>query len=307
MPAILSPAIPLFAKQPCSRFKMLDRSILSAAMRPSPLTPFVPLASRKTSARSGGRPTGRRVSASPWTATSTMAGLATIGRRIVLSAALLTIRLPAGGTAQAQSMPIPVSSDRALVTGPIAGFVAEAAQRFGLPASWIETIIAAESAGDPHAVSPKGALGLMQLMPATWEAMRGRLSLGGDPFDPRANILAGTAFLREMHDRYGSPGFLAAYSAGPARYEEHLATGRPLPAETRAYLAMLEPRIDGKQADGRPSQVASRSWTTAPLFVIRTATAVPVRPSSHRPDGLVVMEPHAEGLFVRLGPLERRP
>jgi hypothetical protein len=77
-------------------------------------------------------------------------------------------------------------------------------------------------------------------MPATWAELRVRHRLGGNPYDPRDNILAGAAYLREMHDRYGSPGFLAAYNAGPGRYEEYLA-GRPLPAETRAYVAALAP------------------------------------------------------------------
>src|SRR3546814_3022380 len=84
-----------------------------------------------------------------------------------------------------------------------------------------------ESRGDVRAVSPKGAMGLMQLMPDTWASLRVRLGLGANPYDPRDNILAGAAYLREMHDRYGSPGFLAAYNAGPGRYEEYLA-GRPL-------------------------------------------------------------------------------
>ncbi len=57
---------------------------------------------------------------------------------------------------------------------------------------------------------------------------------------PRDNILAGTAYLREMFDRYGNvAAMLAAYNAGPGRYDEHRATGRPLPAETRAYIAAL--------------------------------------------------------------------
>jgi integrase len=60
-------------------------------------------------------------------------------------------------------------------------------------------------------------------------------------YDPHDNILAAAAYLRELHDRYGAPGFLAAYNAGPVRYEEHLTTGRPLPAETRAYVAPPDP------------------------------------------------------------------
>ena len=58
---------------------------------------------------------------------------------------------------------------------------------------------------------------------------------GLDPFDPHDNILAGTGYLKEMHDRFGSAGFLAAYHAGPTRYEQHLATGQRLPPETTAY------------------------------------------------------------------------
>lgn len=117
--------------------------------------------------------------------------------------------------------------------------IAESAQCFDLPASWIGAVLSAESAGDPHAVSPKGAMGLMQIMPGTWAELRAQLGLGTDPFDPRDNILAGAAYLRRMRDRYGYPGLFAAYNAGPARYEEHMKTGTPLPAETRRYLATL--------------------------------------------------------------------
>ncbi|WP_271597320.1 lytic transglycosylase domain-containing protein [Bradyrhizobium sp. CCBAU 45384] len=95
-----------------------------------------------------------------------------------------------------------------------------------------------ESAGDVHAKSPRGAMGLMQIMPATWVELRERYNLGNDPYDPHDNILAGTAYLRELLDRYGSPGVFAAYNAGPTRYEEHLAGGS-LPDETRAYVAKL--------------------------------------------------------------------
>ena len=80
-------------------------------------------------------------------------------------------------------------------------------------------------------------MGLMQIMPQTWSGLRLRYGLGANPYDPHDNILAGAAYLRELHDRYGAPGFLAAYNAGPARYDDHLATGRPLPAETRAYVS----------------------------------------------------------------------
>lgn len=127
----------------------------------------------------------------------------------------------------------------------------------------------AESDGIAHAVSPTGAIGLMQLMPKTWSALSARYHLGSDPFDPHDNILAGAAYLRELHDRYGSPGFLAAYNAGPGRYEQHLASGRPLPAETRAYVAALTPLIDGAKArSASPRKLVDRgAWTRSPLFI----------------------------------------
>jgi soluble lytic murein transglycosylase-like protein len=82
----------------------------------------------------------------------------------------------------------------------------------------------------------------MQIMPATWAQLRVRQGLGIDPFDARDNIMAGAAYLREMHDRYGDvTAMLAAYNAGPGRYEAYLSRGRPLPPETIAYLATLEP------------------------------------------------------------------
>ncbi|OLP74868.1 putative murein lytic transglycosylase YjbJ [Symbiodinium microadriaticum] len=128
--------------------------------------------------------------------------------------------------------------------------VKEAAQRFGLPESWITAVIAAESNGDPAAVSPKGAMGLMQLMPGTWRELRDRHALLDDPFDPRANILAGTAYLAMMHDRFGYPALFAAYNAGPGRYAAHLRTGKPLPAETRAYVKRIEQMLEPGRGSG---------------------------------------------------------
>jgi soluble lytic murein transglycosylase-like protein len=122
---------------------------------------------------------------------------------------------------------------------PWQSLIAESAQRFDLPASWIGAVLLAESVGNPHAVSPKGAMGLMQIMPGTWTELRAQLALGNDPFDPRDNILAGAAYLRRMRDRYGYPALFAAYNAGPARYDEHLKTGAPLPIETQSYIAAL--------------------------------------------------------------------
>ena len=122
--------------------------------------------------------------------------------------------------------------------------IAEASAWFGVPAIWIERVIRAESGGhttlDGRPITSRaGAMGLMQLMPATWAEMRAALGLGPNPHNPRDNILAGTAYLRLMYDRFGYPGLFAAYNAGPARYAAARASGHPLPAETGAYLASV--------------------------------------------------------------------
>lgn len=123
-------------------------------------------------------------------------------------------------------------------------FIAEASRRFGVPQAWIGAVMQAESRGRMRAnghpiTSPAGAMGLMQLMPATWSEMRAQHGLGPDPHDPHDNILAGTAYLRAMYDRFGYPGLFAAYNAGPGRYAGHLHSGKALPGETRDYIAQL--------------------------------------------------------------------
>jgi Transglycosylase SLT domain len=148
--------------------------------------------------------------------------------------------------ASAESVP----TNRQHVAGAYAVYIAEASQRFRIPSAWIRAVMRAESAAMQRAVSPKGAMGLMQIMPNTWNELRVRYRLGKDPYNPRDNILAGTAYLRELHDHYGSPGFLAAYNAGPKRYEDYLSRKRSLPSETRAYVAALLPFVsDGDRSD----------------------------------------------------------
>ena len=131
--------------------------------------------------------------------------------------------------------------------GSYQSIIADAAHRFAIPTHWISAIIDAESSGDPFAVSRNGAMGLMQIMPETWEELRDQFDLGPDPFAPADNILAGTAYLRQMLDRYGSIALmLAAYNAGPGRVDEHLATGRALPRETVDYVAKLLPELSSE-------------------------------------------------------------
>ena len=149
-----------------------------------------------------------------------------------------------------------------------APYVAEAAQRSGLPAALILAVMRTESALNTHAVSAKGAMGLMQLMPVTWQDLRSRFDLGGDPFDPHDNILAGAFYLRILYDTYGPGGFLAAYNAGPGRWENHRDTGRPLPAETRAYVAAITQKVDPaalKTIPDMPRPTGS-NWLETGLF-----------------------------------------
>lgn len=119
--------------------------------------------------------------------------------------------------------------------------IAEASRRFGVSESIIASVIRAESGGRTTLngrpiTSRAGAMGLMQLMPGTWAELRSELQLGSNPYDPRDNILAGTAYLRQLSDRFGYPGMIAAYNAGPGRYAAYLARRQRLPAETVAYL-----------------------------------------------------------------------
>jgi len=241
--------------------------------------------------------------------------------RLIISIAaipIVVLAVSSGGTALAQSATT-VLRKTSPDTGPYASFVREAAQRFGLPASWIGAVMAIESGGDVLALSPQGAMGLMQVMPETWAGLRVRHGLGDNPYDPRDNILAGAAYLREMHARYGSPGFLAAYNAGPARYDEYLATGRELPAETQLYVATLAPLIGEGQPGGMVA-VSRRtlSWQESPLFAVRGPRSPSARPlpSEVPPDrtsdsrsvtGVSALAPQTGGLFVRREDAKRLP
>jgi len=239
----------------------------------------------------------------------------TIRRRVrgigaVLAVALLP-SLIAGAAYRACAEPfVATPSQREATADPFADFVTEAAQRFSVPIRWINAVMTLESGGDVRAVSPAGAMGLMQIMPDTWADLRSRYSFGGDPFDPRDNILAGAAYLREMHDRYGSPGFLAAYNAGPKRYEQYLATGRELPSETQLYVATIAPMIGETQGGGIVA-ITRRAipWQEAALFAARgprdssAAKLSPLPPIDrasvgHSLAGEFALQPRAEGLFV---------
>ena len=246
-------------------------------------------------------------------------------RRVVARSAapMIVILLVSGGAGSAGRVhaepAVTARPQDASSADPYARFVHEAAQRFGVPASWISAVMAMESGGDVLALSPQGAMGLMQIMPNTWAGLRARHGLGADPYEPRDNILAGAAYLREMHDRYGSPGFLAAYNAGPARYDEYLATSRELPTETQLYVAMLAPLLGEGLANDMVT-VGRRllSWQDSPLFATHdqgnaAAASSSFRTSSdrslvsHSVDRATALAPQAGGLFVRRGNANRLP
>jgi soluble lytic murein transglycosylase-like protein len=271
---------------PASPIPLFDRK---------PVNPFAPIGISAAVARSvgqepapdliRGRPqAGAR--ALPLTEASTVARSRSVGggsraRGLIMTAIVLAMT---GGSISAVSAASVKTQSAPMVTinpvNPYAGYIAEASRRFGIPERWIRAVMRVESRGQVKAVSPKGAIGLMQIMPDTWTGLRLRYRLGRDPHDPRDNILAGAAYLREMHDRYGAAGFLAAYNAGPGRYAEYLATGRPLPAETLAYVAALAPLIGGDPVNrGVVIAAGATAWIRARLFAVVTDSTL----SAHRP------------------------
>lgn len=250
-------------------------------LQPNPLIdlvhvkPFDPIARQATVAQSGGQ--GRPCDCqSPWTPTTRQFAASKFGRpslaldgsehggrlvahwnsgvcavirrgMTVLCACLMLIPSASVVCAEppAQSDRPPRSLCMTSSADPWSVHVREAAKRFGIPERLLRAVMHVESVGAVHAVSSKGAMGLMQIMPATWDELRARYHLGDDPFQPRDNILAGAAYLSEMLHRFGRSGFLAAYNAGPMRYQQHLTTGRPLPRETIDYVKKLAPLING--------------------------------------------------------------
>jgi hypothetical protein len=287
-----------------------------------PSHPFVPLGDPPAIARKRGqgRPSAGAC-ALPLTAASTVARWHQSGdracSRFTLLAFVGTLAFSVSGVvvgAQAAPTAMQAAND------PYAGPIAEAAQRFGIPTAWIRAVMRVESGGDRRAVSPKGAMGLMQVMPENWTELRARYGLGNDSFDPHDNIVAGTALLRELHDRYGVPGFLAAYNAGPGRYEDYRDQHRPLPAETVAYVANLAPLLacDVTEIHTEIATADLLAWTSAPLFIAHPkgadgANRDAAKPPPDRTPGVIrvsdlsAIAPQSDGLFVVLSARNTAP
>ena len=273
----------------------------------------VPAKIGATGTRGSGRERApsRRINRSLRAGASIAAHLRSLRGVVFIATVFASPTLAASGTAYAQPASSTARPATMRSTEPFADFVAEASRRFGMPAQWIRAVMQAESAADVRARSPKGAMGLMQIMPPTYATLRARYALGPNPYDPRDNILAGAAYLHELLDRYGARGFLAAYNAGPNRYEEHLRTGRPLPIETQQYVAMLEPIIGSGQLDDRSFVVADAgAWLRALLFPVQAESepaddrSSPTLQPERRPTDRAIVDlsglaPQSGDLFVR--------
>lgn len=180
---------------------------------------------------------------------------------------LPTINAPVAVASTAQSVKPASAAPKAPVV--LSDVVNTASATYHLDPDLVNSVIHAESGFNAHAVSPKGARGLMQLMPQT----AGKLGVN-DAFDPEANVTGGSRYLRELLERYNFDLIkaLAAYNAGPERVEQY--QGVPPFRETRAYVARIVHEYNTKKiaqekearkkavADAKNS-VGSRGMATA--------------------------------------------
>jgi Transglycosylase SLT domain len=163
-----------------------------------------------------------------------------------------------------------------------------ASATYHLDPDLVNSVIHAESGFNAHAVSPKGARGLMQLMPQT----AGKLGVN-DAFDPEANVTGGSRYLRELLERYNFDLIkaLAAYNAGPERVEQY--QGVPPFRETRAYVARIVHEYNTKKiaqekeekrknaaAAGARNSAAGKAQTQRKAHTLKPQTAAITPPSS---------------------------
>src|SRR5258707_7783623 len=176
--------------RPASPIPLFDRK---------PVNPFAPIGILRAVARSvgQGRPQAGAC-ALPLTEASTVARSRPVGggarvRSLIITTIVLamtggSIGAVSAASEKTQSAPMAASNP----VNPYAGYIAEASRRFGIPERWIRAVIRVESSGQVKAVSPKGPVGLMQIMPDTWAGLRLRYRLRGPPPDPPGkNFLGG--------------------------------------------------------------------------------------------------------------------
>jgi soluble lytic murein transglycosylase-like protein len=182
------------------------------------------------------------------------------------------LSLPAPTPAQAADLPPAPAS--ALVARPKTALslnqvVDNASAAYHLDPDLVNSVIHAESGFNAHAVSPKGARGLMQLMPQTAN------QLGvNDAFDPQDNVTGGSRYLRELLEHYNFDlvKALAAYNAGPERVEQY--RGVPPFRETRAYVARIVREYNAKKIAQEKAEKAEKA-RTAPHKAVAHAHAAP--------------------------------
>jgi len=178
-------------------------------------------------------------------------------------------------------------------------YINEASKRFDVPDRWIREVMRVESGGNEFlngqlTTSPVGAMGLMQVMPQTYDELKIRYALGDDAYDPHNNILAGAAYIREMYDLYGAPAFLAAYNAGPGRVDDYMQHNRPLPQETRRYLAMIAPYIQ-ETYPGNRSAADQLAMNLPGGFDYVPVPRFPHNPRGYEPPAVVIAQ-HRMGI-----------
>ncbi len=241
--------------------------------------------------------------------------------RRVLAACLLPLLAGCGGgsglTARQSARNYAGTSHRYPPPGPPGDpwgpYIREAAHRFRVPEQWVRAVMHQESGG--HAflggapiTSSAGAMGLMQVMPATYDELRVQNDFGDDPFDPHNSILAGTAYIRQMYDRYGSPGFLAAYNAGPQRMDNYLAGSGSLPNETVNYVAAIGPHLGATMPGGGSAPVMMAAIPARPAYASRRGSGCVRDPDAayDSPCGTIARPPEPEPVELASAPAPRR-
>ena len=159
-----------------------------------------------------------------------------------------------------------------------------ASRRFAVPELWIHAVMMIESGGrtmmapNTPIQSSAGAMGLMQIMPQTWQRMRRQYRLGNDPNAPRDNIMAGTAYLRELYDIYGYPGLFAAYNDGAGMLEAHRRMRQMMPAETTAYVWNIASILStGARLPSHPVSLPPPNTAAAPAAPVAAKPVVVAR------------------------------
>ena len=172
-------------------------------------------------------------------------------RPVVRSAQQLVVRVDprSGKLVRIAALPVPAAAPKVRVLTParrqISTLVEQVARTHSVDPLLVDSVIQVESNYNPHAVSSKGAQGLMQLMPST-----ARMLGVTNPFDPQQNIEAGVRYLKQLKDQFGDDRLaLAAYNAGPAAVDKYKWV--PPYAETQNYVAEIGRRYgDAQRAAG---------------------------------------------------------